>query len=194
MSDVNVETKTKREAIADRVWVDANGVETKDETLATGFTYVWKANGRKFTYMLGGVQAGDPEAMLAIFGGLTKAGNIANTWKNLPDNERGPDPIDDITDWFKGLDSGKWGEERAGGVGTRFDKAKLAEALALFDAAHQKRPASYFQAKLDAGDKVTPKGEKREILYGTYALRNVDVKRHYEALVPPTNAPDASAL
>ena len=190
MSDVDVASNTgKRQAIADRIWVDENGTETKDETAAKGFAYVWKASGRKFVYTLG-TEPGDPETMLAIFGGLTKAGNIANTWKGLPENERGNDPIDDIADWFKNLDSGKWGEERAGGVGTRFDKVHLATAISKVTG----KPHADILARLEAGEKVTPKGEKREILYGTYALRNEDVKRHYNALVPATNAPDASDL
>lgn len=196
MSDVT-QTPAKRQAIADRQWVDSDGNETSDETKATGFSYVWKSadkyggvvpegSRRKFTYQMG--NPGDPVTMLAIFGGLTKAGNIANTWTGLPANERGTDPIDDIDEWFKALDAGKWGEERAGGVGARFDKAKLAQALAQAT----KRDVAEFAAKLDANAKVTDGG--REILYGTWALRNKTVKDIYDTLVPPTNAPDLSAL
>lgn len=189
MSDVNATTpESKRQAIAERLWVNADGVETSEET-ATGFTYVWKASGRKFTYQFG-AGSGDPAVMCAVFGGLTKAGNIANTWKNLPENERGSDPIDDIAEWFKALDDGKWGEERAGGVGTRFDKAALAKALAQVTGADEAK----FLARLEAGEKITPKGEKREILFGTYALRNKSVKDAYEVIVPPTNAPVTADL
>lgn len=205
MSDVTQgNSKPKREGIAERLWVDADGNETTNEK-ATGFTYVWKGadkyggavpegQRRKFTYQFG-EDPGSTLVMHAIFGGITRAGNIANTWANLPENERGADPIDDIAAVFEFCDkNGLWGEERAGGVGTRFDKEKLAQALEQFDAGKQNRPASYFQAKLDAGEKVLPKGEKREILYGTYALRNDEVKRHYTALVPAANAPGASDL
>jgi hypothetical protein len=190
MSDVTQAEKPKREAIAERNWVLADGSDTTDETKATGFSYVWKANGRKYTHQFDPDTAGESATMLAIFGGLTKAGNIANTWKTLPENERGPDPIDDISEWFKRLDEGAWGEERAGGVGTRFDKEKLAVAIAHVT----KRHVDEFLAKLNAGEKVTPKGEKREILYGTYALRNDAVRQKYNELVPATNAPTAEAL
>lgn len=192
MSDVTQAGKPPRESIAERIWVDDNGTECEQHK-ATGFTYVWRATGRKFTYNFSDNQT---KMMHAIFGGITRAGNIANTWKNLPDADKGADPIDEIADTFKFCDdNGLWGEERVGGPGSRFDKDALAKALAQCTG----RDVAEFLTKLQAGEKVTPKDsqgnpEKREILYGTWALRNPLVKAAYEKLVPAANAPDVSAL
>jgi len=191
MSDVTQGEDSKRKAIAERLWVGPDGAPVDDEEKATGFTYKWRESGRSFTMQFDSDGAGTETTMLAIFGGLTKAGNIANTWKNLPDHERGSDPIDDISAWFKVLSEGQWGEERAGGVGARFDKEKLAEAIGLATSATPEQVAGV-RAKLEANAKV--KDGKREILYGTWAMRNPKVKEHYDRLVPPSNAPTAEAL
>lgn len=198
MTDTTSATpKAKREMIADRQWIDATGQETKDETKATGFRYVLLgegtdkaakvASGKAFKYSFPTASAGNPETMLAIFGGLTKAGNIVNTWNHEKTEERAAGPIEAISDWFSMLDSGKWGEERSGGGIARFDSSALAKALASVTG----KPEAEFAAKLAAGapkitinaqNKQDPSG-KRQVLYGTYALYNTKVKEAYNALV-----------
>lgn len=196
MTDTTVAPK-KREMIADRQWITADGTETKDETKAVGFRYVLLgegvdkaakvASGKSFLYKFSVGQAGNPEIMLAIFGGLTKAGNIVNTWNHEKPEERAADPIEAISDWFSMLDTGKWGEERSGGGIARFDAAALAKALATVTG----KPEAEFVAKLAPGsakitinsqNKQDPAG-KRSVLYGTYALYNTKVKEAYNALV-----------
>lgn len=198
MTDTHTATpKAKREMIADRQWVDSTGAETKDESKATGFRYVLLgtgetkeakvASGKSFLYKFNETSAGNPETMLAIFGGLTKAGNIVNTWNHEKPDERATDPIEAISDWFAMLDSGKWSEERSGGGIARFDSTALAKALATVTG----KPESEFVAKLAPGapkitinaqNKSDPAG-KRSVLYGTYALYNTKVKEAYNALV-----------
>jgi hypothetical protein len=204
MSSTDIETTAKRRTVADRQWVDIDGKETKDETLATGFRYVLLgdgadkdarlANGKSFLYQVG--NPGEAATMLAIFGGLTKAGNIVNTQMN------GEEPITDpaviiegVSSWFKDLDGGKWGEERVGGPGARFDREQLATALSTVTG----KPRDEFVAKLADGApkiKINPQNKqdpagKREVLYGTYALYNTAVKTEYNKLVganEPTTA------
>ncbi len=174
----------KRAAVADRQWVDANGNEVTDPALATGFAYVDLVSKDKFVY-----QCKDGTAatrMLAIFGGLTKAGNIRNTAVNGPKGDPNADVIETIADWFRELDEGRWGAERAGGVGARFNKELLAQAIA--QVAGQPVGSEFHTtrlARLNANEKVAdPDRPKAEILYGTLALRNRKVKEAYEALVP----------
>lgn len=186
----------KREMIADRQWIGTDGLETKDETKAIGFRYVLLgtgdtkeakiASGKSFVYKFAS-QPGNPETMCAVFGGLTKAGNIVNTWNHEKTEERASDPIEAISAWFAMLDEGKWGEERTGGGIARFDSAALAKALATVTG----KPEGDFVAKLAVGaPKITINGQnvqdpagKRQVLYGTYALYNTKVKEAYNALV-----------
>jgi hypothetical protein len=207
MSNTDQNPTSKRRTVADRQWIDSAGAETTDETKATGFRYVLLgdgadkaarvASGVSFVYQIG-TEAGNPETMLAIFGGLTKAGNIVNTQMN------GEEPVTDsaaiiagVKSWFDDLDLGKWGEERVGGIGARFDKEKLADALH----AVTHKPRDEFVAKLadgaakikiNAQNKQDPNG-KREVLYGTYALYNTAVKAKYNELTGG-NEPQASDL
>ena len=201
------QTPAKRRTVADRQWVDTTGAETKDETKATGFRYVLLgdgekkedrvASGKSFLYQFSS-GAGNPETMLGIFGGLTKAGNIVNTCMN------GEEPTTDaaaiieaVSAWFGDLDNGKWGEERVGGVGVKFDRDLLAQALAAVTG----KPIDGFTAKLAEGapkitinaqNKQDPAG-KRSVLYGTYALYNTAVKAKYNELAGASE-PDASDL
>jgi hypothetical protein len=200
-------TPAKRQTVADRQWVDASGAETTDETKATGFRYVLLGPGEKkpdrvasgvsFVYQVG-TEAGNPETMLAIFGGLTKAGNIVNTATHGDSPMNDPkEIIADVKAWFDDLDGGKWGEERVSGPGARFDREHLATAL------HQVtgKPRDEFVAKLAEGapkitinaqNKQDPAG-KRSVLYGTFALYNSKVKEAYNKLAG-TNEPGVGDL
>jgi hypothetical protein len=200
--------KAKRQTVADRQWIDAAGAETTDETKATGFRYILLgdgadkaariASGTSFVYQFPADSAGNPETMLAIFGGLTKAGNIVNTATHGDNPMSDPkDIIADVKAWFDDLDSGKWGEERVSGPGARFDRELLAKAL------HQVtgKPLDSFITKLAEGspkirinalNKQDPNG-KREVLYGTFALYNTKVKEAYNKLAG-TNEPSVADL
>ncbi len=158
--------KAKKAAIADRQWIDAAGKEVDDNEKATGFRYVWKATGRAFVYQFNASAAGNPETMLAIFGGLTKAGNIANTKDD-------GDPIDSIAEWFKGLDGGTWPRETGVG-GPRYNAERLAAAIASVKGG----AADGFLAKCQANaDLKLPDGSV--VKYMTAAMRNKDVAAAY---------------
>lgn len=191
----------KREAVAVRDWIMADGkpVEGGKENLATGFSYIHLPTAKRllatynpetdaapagsfFTAHVG--EAGKLETMLAIFGGLTLAGNIVNTATNGPKGDPNLNPIPLIEERFKELETGIWAD-RAGGVGgVRYDKDKLAQAIA--EAKGETDPAPYL-AKMDG--KVDPKSgavvapdTKGAISYGAFALRNATVKAKYDQL------------
>lgn len=202
MSDISQgeTTKAKKAAVAVREWIDENGkpVTTGKENEAVGFRYISlvaakAANpnynpesddppaGTFFDYACG--DAGQATTMLAIFGGLTLAGNVTNSLKNGDKGDASANPIPDIAARFAELDKGIW-TDRTGGGGVRFDKEKLAAAIA--SAKKESDPAPYL-AKLDG--KVDPKtgasvptDTKGAISYGAFALRVPAVKSAYDAL------------
>jgi hypothetical protein len=201
MSDTQTETKTKKQATAIRDWIKADGtpVGPGEENQATGFRYTHLAtakrlmpdfnpesdnppNGSFFDVALG--EAGKTITMLAIFGGLTLAGNVVNTATNGPKGDPDADVIALITERFGELDNGVWAD-RAGGVGgVRYNKDLLAQAIAT--AKGEKDPSPYL-VKME--NKVDPKtgavvaaDTKGAISYGAYAIRNASVKTAYDAL------------
>lgn len=201
MSDTTATaTKAKRAAIAVRDWIDENGkpLETGKEALAVGFRYIHLPTAKKlvpaynpetdgapdgsyFDFVAG--EAGSASTMLAIFGGLTLAGNIVNSETNGDKGDPNINPIPLIKARFDELETGVW-TDRTGGGGVRYDKEKLAAAIAT--AKGESDPAPYL-AKMDA--KVDPKtgagvpnDTKGAISYGAFALRVPKVKEAYDAL------------
>jgi hypothetical protein len=194
MTDENAGAGTtkKIEAVADRQWIDAFGQEVEADE-ATGFKYVDKASNKFFVWQ-SGHHPGTALTMLAIFGGLTKAGNIRNTLVNSKNADPNADVIGGISDWFSELDNGIWAAERTGG-GIRVNAEVLAQAIA--EAKGETDPSPY-KARIDNRDKVKDPGDKngkKEILYSTFALRNKTVEGIYQRLLPSHGAaPDVSAL
>lgn len=188
----NEQKADTRKALRD--WIDASGnpIAAGDESKATGFRYVHLPTAKR------AMPAFDPDSdippadavfelknipeptktMLAIFGGLTLAGNIVSTATN-PKSKGDPDanPIPDVQARFEEMVNGVW-STGGGAGGIRFDKQKLAQAIA--QAKGESDPNPYL-AKLEAGEKIKIKG-KAEVSYGAYAMRNPEVKKHYEAL------------
>jgi hypothetical protein len=191
----------KREAIAVRDWIDENGkpLVGGQEAQAVGFRYIHLPTAKKlnpaynpetdgaptgsfFDYVCGNV--GEAGTMLAIFGGLTLAGNIVNSATNGAKGDPNVNPIPLIEERFKEIDSGVWADRATGVGGVRYDKEKLAAAIS--QAKGETDPAPYL-AKMD--NKVDPKSgatvaadTKGAISYGAYALRNAKVKAAYDAL------------
>jgi len=96
--------KTERK-VSERTFVDASGNET-DLDKATGLTYEWLADGKVFEWTYG--ESADADRMLALFGAVTLAGNIASTWANTKTGERADSPITDVVERFAALNEGKW--------------------------------------------------------------------------------------
>jgi hypothetical protein len=203
MSDTSQATpaaKAKRAPVAIREWIDNKGnpVETGKEAEAVGFRYISLTAakainpaynpesdsppaGAYFDYVCG--EAGQPATMLACFGGLTLAGNVANSINNGDKGDPTANPIPDITARFQEIDKGVW-TDRKGGGGIRYDREKLAAAIA--SAKGEADPAPYL-AKLDIkvdaniGTPV-PADTKGAISYGAFALRVPQVKEAYDKL------------
>lgn len=197
----NETAAAKRAAVAVRDWIDGNGnpISTGDEAKAVGFRYIHlptakrlnpnynpesdaPPKGAAFDWICG--EAGKTETMLAIFGGLTLAGNIVNSATNGPKGDPNADVIAEIEARFKEIETGVWADRASGVGGVRYNKEKLAAAIAK--AKGESDPAPYL-AKMEG--KVDPKSgatvaddTKGAISYGAFALRNARVKDAYDAL------------
>lgn len=203
MSDTSTaETSKKtREAVAVRDWIDVDGkpLNGGDEAKAVGFRYTHLPTAKRlmptynpetdgapagayFDFVCG--EAGKDTTMLAIFGGLTLAGNVSNSLTNGPKGDPNADVISAVKARFEEITAGTWAD-RATGVGSvRYDKEKLAAAIA--QAKGETDPAPYLakmEHKVDAASgAVVPSDTKGAISYGAYALRNARVKAAYDTL------------
>jgi hypothetical protein len=201
MTDASTATPAKRAAIAVRDWIDENGkpLTSGQENQAVGFRYIHlpTAKGLKadynpesdsppvgsfFDYVCG--EAGQAGTMLACFGGLTLAGNVVNSATNGTKGDPNANPIPLIEARFKEIEAGEWADRASGVGGVRYDKDKLAAAIA--SAKSETDPAPYL-AKMDQkvdpkSGAVVPNDTKGAISYGAYALRVPKVKQAYDTL------------
>lgn len=198
MTDTTTGTGSEivRAPVADRQWIDAAGKEVEDPALATGCRYVDLATKNAFTYQTG-LPAGSHAAMLAVFGALTKAGNIRNTLVNAK-NDPNADVIQGIEDWFAELiDNGNWAADRVGG-GIRVNAEALAKAIAVVKGEHHAGAEKRYLDRITNKDKVLDPGDKqgkKQILYSTFAMRNKQVEAEYNRQLPQhAAAPDLAAL
>lgn len=202
MTDTSTATPAaKRAAIAVRDWIDENGkpLTTGEEKAAVGFRYIHlpTAKGLKpdynpetdsppagsfYDYVIG--EAGHASTMLGIFGGLTLAGNIVNSATNGTKGDPNANPIPLIEARFKEIEDGTWADRATGVGGVRYDKDKLAAAIA--SAKGETDPAPYLakmEHKVDPKSGATvPDDTKGAISYGAYALRVPKVKQAYDTL------------
>lgn len=197
--------KAKKEQVAIRDWMNANSqpVESGKEAEAVGFRYIHLPTAKKLnpqynpetdqppaesffdhTFPAIGQPVTADLLMSGIFGALTLAGNVVNTAVNGPKGDPSLNPVPLIADRFKDIEAGIWAD-RAGGVGgVRYDKEKLAAAIA--QAKGEADPAPYLakmESKVDAKTgAVVANDTKGAISYGAYALRNAKVKGAYDTL------------
>ena len=175
---------------ARRDWINASGAVVENESEATGFRYTHIPTAKRLDPDF------DPEVdeapkdaafelptiteptktMLAIFGGLTLVGNIVSTATN-PKSKGDPDanPIPDVLARFEEMANGVW-SAGGGAGGPRYNAEELAKAIAKVKGESDHNP---YLAKINAKEKVTIKG-KGSILYAAYAMKNDEVRKHYE--------------
>ena len=197
----DVAAKVKKTQVAIRDWIDAHGtpLASGSESDVAGIRYIHLTSARRanpdynpetdpapkdcsFEVMFGD----DVKTrMLAAFGAQTLAGNIASTTTN-PKNPKGdPDanPIPFITERFDDIANGIWCD-REGGVGVRYDKDKLVQAVLA--AKRESDPAPYvakLESKVDAKTgAVVAADTKGAISWGAFALKNPTVKGEYDKL------------
>lgn len=125
-----VETDEKREQVAIHSWLDANGEETKDIHVASGYRRKDKNTGELFEYIAAGA-AGKPATMLELFGAKTKATNEASQVRQA--ERRGEEvegsETDNVIAIFEQIAEGVWREIREGGGVAKVDRDALAQAL-----------------------------------------------------------------
>lgn len=200
MTDTTVatDTRAKKQQTAIRDWVNENNqpVDAGEEAKATGLRYTHLATARKikpdfnpetdtpdasavFTYQFG--NPGSIETMLAIFGGLTLAGNVVNTATNGPKGDPAADVIPMIAERFKELENGVWADRAAGVGGVRYDKDILASVIAKLKGEVDASPyLAKMATKVDQKTgAVVADDTKGAISYGAYALRNPKVNEAY---------------
>lgn len=202
MSDTTTTSApAKRQAVAVRDWINANSqpVDGGKEAEATGFRYIHLPTAKRLQPNFNPETDTAPaesvfamptmdeptRTMCAIFGALTLAGNVVNTVVNGPKGDPNANPIPDVVARFEEIAKGIWSDRTTGVGGVRYDKDKLAAAIA--SAKGESDPAPYL-GKMD--NKVDPKtgavvaaDTKGAISYGAYALRNAAVKGAYDKLV-----------
>ena len=206
MADITATSKPKKVTIARRDWIDLEGnpLNSGDEAKVAGIRYTHLPSAlrakpnfdveselapadSRFDYQFlnadGSVRNLTSMLMFAAFGAHTLAGNVVNTETNGPKGDKSMNPISAIADRFADIDQGTWAE-REGGVGIRYDREKLVQAVLA--AKKESDPAPYV-AKLDT--KVDGKtgalvanDAKGAISWGAFVLRNTTVKAEYDKL------------
>lgn len=163
------DTVVVKERVATHELLDASGAVVDDEALATGIKYTLKATGKSFTYQVGGVTAGSPAAMLAVFGAKTLATNEAS---QVRQKDESGDQLGAIEERFLLIEGGKW-VDRTGGVGAKVDLDALAKAIVEVGASKGKTAAlEAVRAKLE-----DDKG------FRTIARSNPEIGAAYAAIV-----------
>jgi hypothetical protein len=129
-------TKTPREKIADRDWINDAG-EVVEEEQATGVRYKFLgrtkdgitevASGKSFAVYFRDLA---PAAlnMGCGMGLLTRFGNLTNTWLTDKSTDRAPFPEDLMASTIALMNSGQW-IDRTGTTGPRVDRDALAQAI-----------------------------------------------------------------
>lgn len=192
--------KPKKQQVAVRDWINAAGqpVDGGKEGEATGFRYIHLPTAKRENPAYNPETDTAPESavfvmptmdeptrtMCAIFGALTLAGNVVNTAVNGPKGDPNVNPIPLIKSRFDEIAKGDWSDREGGVGGIRYDKEKLAAAIA--QAKGESDPAPYLakmENKVDTKTgAVVASDAKGAISYGAYALRNAKVKAAYDAL------------
>jgi hypothetical protein len=196
----NNAAKPKKTAIAVRDWIDSDGnpLSAGDEAKVAGIRYVHLPSAKTIKPDYNPESDRPPSGsyfdhmftdeistkMFAAFGAHTLAGNVVNTATNGPKGDKGMNPIPLIQERFESIAQEHVWADREGGVGVRYDKDKLIQAI--LNAKKEHDPAPYI-AKLD--NKVDGKtgavvagDTKGAISWGAFALRNPTVKGEYDKL------------
>ena len=181
MSDVQSTTKAPRAARSTREWLDSSGSPIAEESdiggAVHGFSYHYKPANKTFVKMFDLSKNPDEVLMLAAFGGMTLAGNVANGKDDDPQKA-----FSDIEARFALISSGTW-VERTGIGGPRYNPETLAAAISTVKHGDASQAAVY-QAKM--GTKVPVRSSNgaatADMDYGAFALTNPNVKAAYDKL------------
>lgn len=187
MSDTHTASAAakKRASRSERNWLDSQGQPIEEEAdiggEVKGFSYTLKALDKTFTKMFDLNKNPTEVLMLAAFGGMTLAGNVAN-------GKTPAEAFADIEARFALIESGTW-VERTGVGGPRYNPETLAAAISTVKHGDASQAAVY-QAKM--GTKVPVRsasgGATTDMDYGAFALTNPKVKDAYDRLAGKAQA------
>jgi hypothetical protein len=197
MADV---VKAKKVTIAVRDWIDqaGNPLSPGDEAKVAGIRYTHLPSAKRAKPDFNPEAETAPDGtfvdymftddvatkMFAAFGAQTLAGNVVNTATNGPKGDKSMNPISLIAERFATITDEHVWADREGGVGVRYDKDKLIEAILA--AKKESDPAPYI-AKLDTKvdgktGAVVANDTKGAISWGAFVMRNPVVKGEYDRL------------
>jgi hypothetical protein len=200
MTDTTTNPKIKKVAIAIRDWIDHDGnpLSPGDEAKVAGIRYTHLPSAKKAKPDFNPESETAPDGtfidymftdevatkMFAAFGAQTLAGNVVNTATNGPKGDKALNPISLIKERFDSITDEHTWADREGGVGVRYDKDKLIQAILNAKKESDETP---YRAKLD--NKVDPKtgavvanDTKGAISWGAFVMRNPVVKGEYDKL------------
>ena len=192
LTDTTTPRKITKVSRSERNWLDSKGQPIADESEiggnVAGFSYAYKPANKTFTKLFDFNKNPDEILMLAAFGGMTLAGNVANGKESDPQRA-----FADIEARFALIESGTW-VERVGLGGPRYNAETLAAAISTVKHGNADQALTYL-AKIGP-DKPKVKvrnsaGVETEMDYGTYALTNPKVQDAYTRLSGKTQASDA---
>jgi hypothetical protein len=169
---------------SERNWIDATGAAIEDDAEiggnVKGFSYHLKAVNKTFTKMFDLAKNPNEVLMLAAFGGMTLAGNVANG--KTP--EQG---FADIEARFALIENGTW-VERVGVGGPRYVPEVLARAISTVKHGDESQAGIYL-AKMGTKVKVrNGSGQETEMDYGAFAKTNTKVGAAYDKLMGKAQA------
>lgn len=123
------DTEVVKRKVAKHELLDASGAVVEDEKLATGIRYTLLANSQTFDFQTG-LDAGNANTMLAVFGAKTLATNETSAARNNTKGEASPDEqIAAVHERFALIQTGEWVDRTREGVGAKVDPDALCEAI-----------------------------------------------------------------
>lgn len=123
------DTEVVKQRVAKHELLNSAGEVVENEEEATGIRYTLMANNQSFDFQ-SGLNAGERNTMLAIFGAKTLATNESSAMRNSPKGEATADEqMDAVHERFALLETGKWVDRTRDGVGAKVDLDVLANAI-----------------------------------------------------------------
>jgi hypothetical protein len=179
------DTEVVKRQVAKHELLNAAGEVVEDEESATGIRYTLVANQQAFDFQ-SGLNPGERNTMLVIFGAKTLATNETSAARNNTKGSASPDEqIDAVRERFALLETGKWVDRTREGVGAKVDPDALAEAICRVIVAEGKMT----QADVDAGYKAKVRAKiDDDKVYARKARTMPKVASEYSALVGRTTA------
>lgn len=171
--------------VAKHELLNSAGEIVENEEEATGIRYTLVANQQAFDFQ-SGMNPGERNTMLVIFGAKTLATNETSAARNNTKGSASPDEqIDSVRERFALLETGKWVDRTREGVGAKVDLDALTQAICQVVVAEGKMT----QADVDGGYKAKVRAKVDEDKVFARKARSMPaVASAYAALVGRSTA------